>query len=511
MLRQASKMSSAALKSHADHVADAHEASLHDSLRGDGVFLRVVRNASWLAFGEGGTRLFRVAANVALARFLSRDGFGMLTLAQSSATYAVLGADLGVSLYAQAEAARSDRQNLAQLAEEIVPVRATLGVLICIAFMVISATIFSSWSTRLTFAAAGLCIAAETLRVDWLFRGRERFDLVTLARMFEVCALLGWVLLVGRRPWAMPLDSLGWSLSGCVLASVWLLLLSKILHRPIRMRLRFAKWFGHVREAIFLAVANALHSGIWLGPFWLIAWFHNSGEAGRFAAPWGLVTSIINLGTVLVMAFFPTSASLYHESPQEFLRSRRELVLAMLIFGLPIAVLGTLVAPPLVTMLFGKDFTTSATVFSVLIWLVPFRYVRSVYGTTFVSSGMQRVQPIGSSAGLIAALIFSVPLVRSHGATGAATTIVIAECFNLGVTISLARMFQGAGTLPEHGRLVRVAAINVAIGMCGVIASRRLTWVPYIVLSLICYPPALIMLDLVKPSAISAALVKTPT
>jgi hypothetical protein len=61
-----------------------------------------------------------------------------------------------VSVYTEAEVARSDHQNLAQLAEKIVLARATLVRLICIAFMVISATIPSLWSARLTFAAAGL-------------------------------------------------------------------------------------------------------------------------------------------------------------------------------------------------------------------------------------------------------------------------------------------------------------------------------------------------------------------
>jgi O-antigen/teichoic acid export membrane protein len=420
----------------------------------------------------------------------------MLSLAQTSAGYSVLGADLGLSFYAEAEAAKRRSNQLVKLAEEILPVRAALGVILFAIFAVAASLWLTTISARLVFVFAGLSILAEAVRSDWLFRGRERFDLVLFARSFECVFFLVWVLMVGRRPGSLVLDSLGWALAGWVSASIWLGLLPKILPREVKIKFAFRKYLVYVRESIFVALTMAFHSGLWLGLLWLIASLHGRTEVGILTAPYGLVASLVNFGSMLVMAFYPVSATLYRDSHQVFVQSRAELSFVLLMLGLPLAVLGTIIAKPLTLLLYGSGYLASAPVFAILIWLVPIRFIRMLYATSLISSGYQRLHPVGPglALGVVAAIAYSI--IRTHGACGAAVALFAAEVVNLAVTLVLARSVHGEGLPVADGRFIRLLAINAVMGITGAVMLSPLGWVVSAIVLACMYPVALVFAGL---------------
>src|SRR5438128_5900118 len=148
-----------------------------------------------------------MAANLLIARFVGAANFGIVALARETARYAALPGDLGISTYGQAGAARYPQHKLPELVDEIVPTRALIGAIIYTLLAIVCLRKFNDHTTRIVFLSSGLFVISETLRVDWLFRGLERFDLVIVARAAESIGFLVFVLLVGSRPYAVILYS----------------------------------------------------------------------------------------------------------------------------------------------------------------------------------------------------------------------------------------------------------------------------------------------------------------
>jgi O-antigen/teichoic acid export membrane protein len=453
------------LESQIDQIDDCRSASVSASPKlgaeSNDVLRRVTRNIGWLVISDG-FRLVSMAANVLVARFLGAADFGMLTLARETARCAALPSDLGIATYGQAAAARCREDKLAELADEIVPVRGVIGLGIYALFAVWCMWTFNDSGTHLLFLSSGLFVVSETMRVDWIFRGRERFELVVIARAFETVGFLLIVLLVGSRPHALLFDSAGWSASQLLMATVWLVLLPSAIGRSVRLRIDLRGWFSHAAKAFYVPVAVALVWAGWLMLLWMVAATGSHRDVGILAAAYSLTMNFVNMGIVLIMGFFPASAKLPPDS-QLLSNMRRTLTSSTLILGLFIAVVGTVLAAPTVHFLFGPGYQESVRLLQCLIWLAPLRLIRAAYGYTLVSSGFERLFPLGPAVALFVAVVSGVPLITREHALGAATAALAAEFAGAVTTILVSRVCYGDASLPNVAWLLKCAILNVGL------------------------------------------------
>jgi len=468
------------------------------------IFQRVTRNVGWLVIADG-FRLASMAANILIARFLGAADFGIVALARETARYAALPSDLGIATYGQAEAARCPTDKLAELADEIVPARAVMGIAIYSLFALFCIWRLQNRTTMTVFLVSGIFVISETLRADWLFRGRERFDLVVAARAAEALSFLAIVVIVGSRPHAVVFDSIGWSASELLMASIWLMLLPKTVGRRVTLRPNFHGWIRHAADAIYVPIAVALMWGGWLILMWLVAWTGSRHEVGILAAPYGLTMSCVNMGIMLVMGFFPTSATLPRDS-ELFAEVRRGLTSAMLILSIPIATVGSIIAQPLILFLFGPAYHESVTPLLLLIWLAPLSLVRAAYGYTLVSSGLQRVFPLGPVVAFAVTVAFGIPLTLCYHSFGAALAALLAATAATTTTITVSWYYYGDASMPAATWLVKFIGLNLAVAVAGIAFINRMNWTVYLTSALAFYPLGLTGLQLIDIRETAMAL-----
>jgi O-antigen/teichoic acid export membrane protein len=481
---------------------DAHSPA--DPSTSTEVLRRITRNVGWLILSDG-FRLASMVANLLIARFLGASNFGVVALARETARYAALPSDLGIATYGQAAAAKCPEDKLAELADEIVPARGLIGLSIYALLAVLCLLKFHDRTARIVFLSSGVFVISETLRVDWMFRGRERFDLIVVARAVEALSFLAIVLMVGSRPHAVIFDSIGWSASELLMAGVWLVLLPRTIGRAVRLRIDLRGWLSHATEAVYVPIAVGLVWSGWLILIWLVAWTGSRREVGLLAAPYGLTMSCVNMGIMLVMGFFPTSATLARDSPL-FTNVRQTLTSAMLILSVPIAIVGTAIAEPLVRFLFGPAYLESVTLLLLLIWLIPLRLMRAAYGYTLVSSGFQKVFPLGPAAGLLVTTVVGIPLTLHYHAFGAAAVALVAELAGTATTIVASRICYGDSSLPDAGWFVKFAILNLALSFGGMVLAERVGWILFLILAAALYPFGLVAFELIDIRGTATAL-----
>lgn len=463
----------------------------------ESVSIRIMRNAAWLLCSEGITKGLFVAANIMLARILSAADYGILSLAQSWVIYAALVMDLGIMMYGQAEAARrNDRAGIAALARELLPLRATLGVLVFIALVVLLPLLTSS-RLRLTMCAASLFLVAQSLSAEWLFRGKERFDVVLIGNGAGAALFLAAIVAIAAlRSDALLKAALAWSFSAFAMAAVYLAFLRGLAGWPRSLRISASSWRRHARESGFFALSNVIAESYRLLPFFLLGFLASAREVGLFAAPLRLVVNAASLGFLVPMAFYPASARLFHERPALFAESRRTLVMTMLVLGAPSAVIGLRLAGPIVTLVFGQQYRDSASILAVLVWLLPLYFVRYVYGTTILATGFQRLHTIASAAAAMVALLAGVPLVRYFGGTGAAVSLIVAETTMGAAMIAIAARVHHEASIPRPSKLIRLGLLTALVWLCGFCSEGVLGPLPLGILMIATYITGLSVLRL---------------
>jgi len=457
-----------------------------------------MRNAAWLLCSEGLTKSLFVAANIILARMLSAADYGTLTLAQSWVIYAALVMDLGIMMYGQAEAARrTDPAATAALARELLPLRALLGALVFIALLGLFPLFTSSRPLRLTMCAASLYLVAQALSAEWLFRGKERFDVVLIANGTGAALFLAGIAAIAAwRSDTLVKAALTWSFSAFAMAAVYLAFLPGLVGLPRSLRISTSAWRHHARESSFFALSNVISESYRLLPFFLLGFLASAREVGLFAAPLRLVVNVASLGFLVPMAFYPASARLFRERPALFAESRRTLVMTMLVLGVPSAVIGLRVAAPIVTLIFGEPYRESAKILAVLIWLLPLYFVRYVYGTTILATGFQRLHTIASAAAAVVALLCGIPLVRYIGASGAAVSLVIAETAMGAAMIAIATRVHHEASLPQPAKLIKLGSLAAVVWLCGFCSEGGLGALPSALLMIATYIIGLSVLGL---------------
>ena len=427
-----------------------------------------MRNAAWLFCSEGITKGLFFVANVALARYLSASDYGVLALAQGWVLYAWIVADLGIMMYGQAEAARrASRDQSAALAWEIIPLRALACVAVFAALTVMLPLFTRPGSLRITIAVASLYLLGQAINAEWLLRGKERFDAVMAANAAGAAVFLTAVVLIGAGSGAAIRDAMAWALSSFVMAAVYVGFLPGLIGMPRRCDISTAAWLRHARESSFVALSAIIGESYRVMPFFLLGMLASAREVGLFAAPMRLVVNLGALGFLLPMAFYPQSARLFRERPEVFAASRKALVLTMLVIGAPAAIIGTRLAVPIITTIFGQHYRDSGPILAVLVWMLPLYFVRYVYGTSILATGFQRLHSIASATAAAIALAAGFPLVRHFGAVGAAASLIVSEIGMTAAMVLISACVHHESALPEPPKLIRLGALAAVTWLCG--------------------------------------------
>jgi stage V sporulation protein B len=94
---------------------------------------------------------------------------------------------------------------------------------------------------------------------------------------------------------------------------------------------------------------------------------------------------------------------------------------------IPIGVGGTLLAMPILNLVFGPQYLRGAIVFQILIWVVSLSSINSVYGYGLIGCDRVKKYTLAISIGTIANLILNFLLIPSYGLIGAAIATLLSE------------------------------------------------------------------------------------
>lgn len=323
-------------------------------------------------------------------------------------------------------------------------------------------TVASLW-----LVGASLPLYAVTSAVQTLFQAGERMELVmgvevTINTLILIFSL--GVLWFGRDELALIAVII---VTQAISATICLLLLlrSRLLaapqervpiHLPSLLR-RTMPFFGLALSDVLLQRLDILLLGFIAGP----------AVTGIYSAAYSVVRVLMKLIQSFWRALYPTLSRLQRQARDRYMRLHTLSLRFGLLAVLPAAAITFGIAPELMQLMFGGEYSASAEVYRILIWAAPL-FLVEVYAITLLMIEHHLRASLWISALHIAGIVILVPLLApAMGADGAAAGVLLAGA--LGALASLWLLWSLKLLSPVR-RLWGIVAATVAAGVVSTLA-----------------------------------------
>lgn len=415
---------------------------------------RIALNAALLAGSTLLARLAMFGLGVVLARTLGAEDYGRYGLGIALAAIVLPLTDLGTSQYLAREVARSPGQGRAQVMS-LARARLLAAVAVNGLAIVLVIVLVTDGRTQTTILLA-LCAAGLDGLAQFAFgyfQGLERMRFqANLTTLVSIARATGGIVL------ALATGSL-------VAVLVW----------SIGIGLAQALFSGSRMQRVVRAAGAARRSPVWgtviavgavtifvnltlRADSLLLGALRSEAEVGYYTAAWALLGGLQVVPWMIAVALGPVFARTHAADPGAFRRAWNEGMRTVILLSVPVALLVSLLAGPIVNRLFGADYEPAVTALAILVWSVPLAGLNSVATLALRGAGRERLLVAVMATGAAANIAVNLWAIRAHGIDGAATVNVGTELL---ILVLLTALVVRVGLAP----LPRLAIARLALAL----------------------------------------------
>jgi O-antigen/teichoic acid export membrane protein len=353
-----------------------------------------LRNSAFNALGTALILPFNFIALFTLARRLGKESLGtFFTIFAISAVIHWIG-DAGISTVLTHRIARAPdrlRRIVAEAAGMLVVVGITsvsLFYLVCGVWILASGEQFS-W-TVLTVAATSIVTRHTLDFASNAFRGLERFEFENVSRVLQT-ALFALFVWVGVHP------GTGGVLSGYiafmasnVIAAAFIVTILVWRWQCTRFYLSPASVRDWLKESLPLGIGDAVRRLMMQLDTLLLAALRPPAMVGLFSVAYRPMQPLQLLPRAIVSVTFPMMSRIAHSDRAAFSRSFARTTNLLWVASLPIALITTACAEPLILKTAGPDFAEAIWPLRMLIWVAPLMFINAQIRFVFTALDAQR-------------------------------------------------------------------------------------------------------------------------
>ncbi len=361
---------------------------------------------------------------VILARCLSRRELGEYAICFTLAVMLRAFSALGIAAATVRESARtSDRATDFILAG--IPLRAVVSlVAMCVGFGIVA---LLPWRPELRRAGILFSIISVPLALtnlnEYLLAFQERAKIAATCLIVTTAVrvvLVSAAVLLGLRVFAVGVCILLTTTALWVATSYFIL---KEIRRPwprpsLATCLRILAVGWPIGLVVILSVFYHRLDVV------MVSGFSGNAEVALYSAAFSLLNILAVLQQPINKAALPFLTNEHARDPSSLAGAHHTAVKVFACIGFPLAVLGVLLSPVALDLIYGAKYWASILIAQVLIVSLPFRYMWYFTHTVFTASGKQNFNPIPMATGAVVNWGLNLVFIPRYGALGAAVAVV---------------------------------------------------------------------------------------
>jgi O-antigen/teichoic acid export membrane protein len=213
----------------------------------------------------------------------------------------------------------------------------------------------------------------------------------------------------------------------------------------------------------------------------MLGMFRSQREVGLYAAAYVPILGLSLLVTAIRNAYLPSQSEAAARNPRDHARVLRQYGRITMMAALPAAIVGPVLAAPVLGVLYGSEFLDAAIALRLLFVTAGVMFLSSYFGSELLVRGRQRTYLVGVGAGAGTNLVLNLLLIPSFGPVGAASATLASE----GLVCAFVWWQTRSGSVQVIDLALRAAGA-AAVAAAAVLLAAQLT--PFIVAAAVAVP-----------------------
>lgn len=430
----------------------------------------VAKNTVWLSVSQIGGRIIRSGLIIYAARVLGTAEYGVFSYAITLAGFMNFLMDPGVNAVLTREIVKVSAEEKvkifsAALALKIMLVALGSGIVIFVG------PYFSTLpGAKQLLPITGLILTFDTLRefLVSVFRAAERMEWDAAISILTNLAILsfGLTFLFADR----TAKSLAWGYGigtgiGVVAAVVFLW---RYLS-GVSIQFSFRLIPAILQSAWPLAITGALGILSTNTDILIISWMRPASDVGVYSAAIRIIQVLYLLPVIVQMTTLPVFSRFAGRDHAAFRRALEQTISTMFLVALPIAVGGTVLSSPIISLVFGPAFGAGAATFGILLVTMLVGFPCSIMLNAIFVFDHRKPLIVTSVIAGVSNVAFDLLFIPRWGITGSAIATLLAMTLSNGYAWYVTKKLVSFEVLPH---LKRIFPASVAVGVIAIILAH---------------------------------------
>jgi len=445
----------------------------------------VARRVALAGIGEVGAKIVAFLPAAYLARVAGPEGFGVLAYATAVIAQFILVVDFGLSVYGVRELARGAPP--ARFTGEVLSVRLLLAIAAAVLLFAALPFIGKNPLETSVIAWSGWLILSFAAGLTWVFQGIEMMGVVALAGTLTQIAYAGGVIAAVRGPEDIARVPVAQAAAEIGVALYLLLLLARRGDLP-RLGLAASRAREILRASFPLGVGRVLRVFLYSVDTLILGALVAHETLGLFSAASRVVFALLTINVFLGTALLPRISRAKGEDAAIVSRLVTRLGYATTTVTLPAALGISLLARPILTLLFGDEFAGAAATLAIFAWAILVIPLGENFRRILWAFDKQAHDARSLAIAVVVKSALCFALIPRFGVAGVAAAVIVSEFILLALSMSDVRRAVVAFQFLSVLRAPIVAALAMT---AVVLPARRLGLAPAIAAGAVAYIGAL--------------------
>lgn len=401
----------------------------------------ILENTFFVTISQIISKIIGLVVVIILARKLGVYYFGKYSLAVTTAAFLAAIGDFGLSQVLIREVAKNNSQ-AKKLVANTISIRLIIAVCLLLILIMVLSLISLPASTKFFILLFSIPILpnAVSLSFNSLFNAYERLRITAIVSVaLSLLSLISIIIVLYA----------GFGLLGVALISIFISLLSLILlflltkkyfFKP-SLNFSFNSYRNLLKQSVpfaILAIQTLIYFRI---DILMLAKMSTEKSIGLYNASYKFIDGLLIIPAMFTTVMFPVMSRVSEDrSGVKYLCQTS--IRYLLIFILPVAIGTTLVARPLVLLIYNSNYSSSAYALSILIWTLVFIFINVPIVNMFYSLGNTKsVIPVVFGM-ILMNISLNLLLIPQFDFKGASIATVATECFGTIILLFLLHHFS---------------------------------------------------------------------
>ena len=378
-----------------------------------------------------------------ISRVLLAEGVGKVSFAQGVTNYFVLLSSLGIGVYGIREVAkvRDDKESLSQLVYELLMILLIMSSLVMAGFLVFVFTNSKANSELELFLLMGSSIIFTNIGVEWFYQGIEDYIYITIrSALFKILSIaLLFILVKSEEHYLRYAAIMIISISGSGILN-FINLRKYISCKKIKIKFDIKKHLKPIMMAFSFILATSIYVNL---DTVMLGYMTGNRSVGLYTASIRVIKIIVTLVTAFGGVLIPRISYYYENNLKNELQRVLNLSVNInFLFGIPSIIGLFILAPDIISVFAGNDFSDSVQTMRILLPIILFIGFSNLIGMQLLYPfGQERKVLVSVLVGASVNLILNFILIPHYQHFGAAFSTMIAEGTVLIIQIILAKEF----------------------------------------------------------------------